>query len=93
MSCAYVKDPNATLPFVWDWSAWLANEGNDTITSAVVTVPTAELTLGSITNTTTKVTAWISGGTDGEDVDVTCHIVTAGGRQEDRSITVKVRER
>jgi hypothetical protein len=64
------KDPNANLPFTWDWSAWLANE--DDAAAAF---------------------AWVSGGTDGEDYPVTCHITTTGGRTDDRTMVIKVRRR
>ena len=39
------------------------------------------------------VVAWISGGTAGTTYRVTCRIVTAGGRTDDRSIFIKVKER
>ena len=88
----YAKDPDAVLDYVWDWGtqgAWL---GTDTIDSAVVTVPDG-LTLDDTIVTTTTVTAWLSGGTVGESYTVTCHIVTAGGREDDRSMIFSMEER
>jgi hypothetical protein len=89
----YVHDPEAVLDYPIDWTAWLA-EVDDTIVSHEVTVePEGAVVIDSTEATATKVTAWISGGTDGENAKVTCHIVTAGGREDDRSIRLSVRER
>lgn len=85
----YVKDPNAVLDYTFDWSAWL---GTDTIASKTVTVPTG-ITLDSSSFTTTAVTAWLSGGTAGTTYTVSCKIVTAGSRTDERSIEVQVKER
>ena len=41
----------------------------------------------------TTVTAWVSGGTVGATVGLTCHITTAGGRQDDRTMTISIQER
>jgi hypothetical protein len=88
----FTKDPDAVLDYEWDWSTWLAG---DTIASHTVTVPTdpTGLVLDSDSATTTTVTAWLSGGTDGESYTVTCHIVTAAGREDDRSMTFMLSER
>jgi hypothetical protein len=85
----YTKDPDATLDYVLDWSTWL---GSDTITSAAYTVPDG-LTKASESNTTTTATVWLSGGTDGASHFVTCRVVTAGGRTDDRSILIRVGDR
>jgi hypothetical protein len=39
----------------------------------------------------TVVTAWLSGGTNGEDYDVLCRIVTSDSRTLDQTIRVPVR--
>lgn len=87
------KDQNATLDYIFDWTAWLADI-TDTIASALVTVP-AGITLSSTTNTTLKVTAWLSGGTVGAEYAIQCRITTAStpARIEDRTIYVRVVER
>lgn len=89
MPRSFVQDPAAVLDYEFDWSAWL---GADTIATHTVTAA-AGLTVDSSTATTTAVTAWLSGGTVGESYAVTCHIVTAAGREDDRTVTVTVRER
>ena len=58
---AAVKDPQATLDYRFDWSAWLTP---DTISSVTWTVP-AGITQTAATNTTTTATIWLSGGTVG----------------------------
>lgn len=86
----FTKDPDAVLDYTWDWSDWL---GADTITGApTVTVPSG-ITKTSQSNTTTTVTAWLSGGTVGTTYDVICRIVTTGGRTDDRTIRIEVTER
>ena len=84
------KDPDAVLDYTWDWSDWLPS--GDTIASYTFTVP-AGITKDSDSNTTTAVTAWMSGGTAGLSYDVVCHIVTTAGREDDRTITFFVGER
>lgn len=85
----FVKDPDALLEYQWDWAAWLAG---DTITSHTVTVPTG-LTKSSTSATSTAVTAWLSGGTVDQRYSVTCHVLTAAGREDDRTITLTIAER
>lgn len=47
----------------------------------------------SETNTATKATVWLSGGTAGQIYTVTNRITTAAGRTEDRSFAIRVEER
>ena len=85
----FTKDPDAVLDYEFDWSAWL---GTDTIATHTVTA-TAGLTVDSTEATTTTVTMWLSGGTDGASYAVTCHIVTAAGREDDRTATITMQSR
>ena len=89
MARSFVKDPDAVLDYEWDWSAWL---GTDTIASHTVTAATG-LTVDTSEATTTAVTAWLSGGSVGASYAVTCHVVTAAGREDDRTATITVQER
>jgi|AMWB02.1.fsa_nt_gi hypothetical protein len=86
-----VKDPDAVLDYVFNWATWLAGI-SDTISSHTVTVP-AGITLGSSSIVGSTVVAWISGGTAATTYQVTCHIVTAAGREDDRSIYIVIGER
>ena len=91
MPRSFVEDPDALLDYEWDWAAWL---GADTIASHTVTAA-AGLTVVSSSATSTAVTAWlrINGGSVGASYAVTCHIVTAAGREDDRTLTITVQER
>jgi hypothetical protein len=89
MPRSFTHDPDAVLDYEFDWSAWL---GADTITSHTVTAA-AGLTVDSTTATATAVTAWLSGGSVGASYAVACHIVTAAGREDDRTVTISVLER
>lgn len=89
MSASFTKDPNAVLDYQVDWAAWL---GADTISTSTWTVP-AGLTAGTASNTTTTATVFLSGGTDGASYTVSNRIVTAGGRTDDRSFVLKVRQK
>lgn len=87
-----IKDPDAVLDFPVDWSSWLPD--GDTIESATVTAETGIVVDSfSVVNSGTAVVAWLSGGTTDERYVVTYHIVTVEGREDDRSITVVIRER
>jgi len=84
-----LKDPDATLDYKWDWAAWL---DGDTITDATVTATTG-ITVDSIAHDATTVTVWASGGTDGSTYDLVCHVTTTGGREDDRTLSLRVTER
>jgi hypothetical protein len=88
------KDPNAKLPFSVDWTAWLAAE-QDTAESAAWTVPaglTQEVSPAPSLSGG-KTTVWLSGGTADQNYDVTCRLTTTGGRVDERTITIQVRQR
>jgi hypothetical protein len=85
----FVKDPNAILDYSVDWTEWLVA---DTIASVVWTVP-AGITQTAVAATTKIATIWLSGGTAGQSYDLICRIATAGGRTDDRTITITVRNR
>lgn len=89
-----LKDPDATLPFAVDWSAWLTNEG-DTAASVAWLVPAGltQVSNPAPTFASGKATVWLSGGTAGTDYLVTCRMTTTGGRVDDRSIRIQIRDR
>ena len=86
---SFKKDPQAVLDYQIDWSDWL---GSDTIDVSTWIVPEG-LALETDSNTTTTATVWLSGGTARRNYNVTNEIVTAGGRTDDRTITIKVVDR
>jgi len=100
------KDPNAVLDYLRDWGpeTGAANDGSidddgwlqgDTISGSTwsFTGPDALLVIESSSNTTETATVWLSGGTEGRSYTVTNRVTTAGGRTEDRSISIEVLER
>lgn len=85
----YKMDPDAVFRITIDWTPWLEGE---TITAASWTVPNgvtvaAELTTGG------KHAALISGGTEGQTHLCTSHITTSAGREDERTVAVKVIQR
>jgi|SRR5581483_1902706 hypothetical protein len=101
MTVSFVKDPDAVLDYKFDWaplthgsggSDWLA--ASEVITSfAVMADSGITVNSSSATDANTSVTVWLSGGTDGSDYNVTCHITTSLGRQDERSMSIVVRNR
>lgn len=92
MAREYIKDPADVLDYKFDWSAWL--DDGETISSRTVTVASG-LTKDSdsITDTSTSVTVWLSGGTAGTVYDVACLIATSANRTVERSIKIRVENR
>jgi hypothetical protein len=99
------KDPDAVLDFPFIWSDWLADVSNDTINTYSVSVESGLTLDSSSVNTValtvegveyaayTVVIAWLSGGTVDNTYTVRCRITTNGGRTDDRSIEVYIKER
>jgi len=88
---AYKKDPNATLDYSFDWGPYLTPLA-DTIVS-VEWLLSAGLTKVSQSNTTTVATVFVSGGVLDESETLTCRITTAGGRIDDRTISLNITSR
>lgn len=85
----FTKDPIAALDYTIDWAAWL---DDDTISESTWEAADG-IDVDSDTATTTTTTVWLSGGTLGDTYDITNHIVTAAGREDDRTFKVKVTEK
>jgi hypothetical protein len=85
----FIKDPDAVLDYQVDWSSWL---NGDTISTSSWTVPQG-LSKESDSKSTTATTVWLSGGVAGQSYSVVNHIVTAAGREEDRTIKIMCLER
>ena len=86
---SFLKDPAAVLDYQLNWSAWL---DGDTISTSTWSAETG-ITVDSESETTSAATVWLSSGSPGEDYEVTNQIVTDGGRTDERTITIKVRQR
>lgn len=86
----YPKDPDAVLDYGFDWSNWLQTD--ETISESTWIVASG-LTKDSISSTTTATKVWLSGGTNGVIYQITNHIKTSDGREDDRSCNIRVKHR
>ena len=87
---SFRKDPDARLDYTVDWADWLGD--TDFIVSAATSVQSG-LTFYTEAHTSTVHTIWLTGGSAGQEYNVTSRIFTNAGRIDDRSFTIKVVER
>lgn len=87
---SWEKDPSSVLDYALDWSEWLAT--NEAISGSTWT-PSAGIFVNSDSSTGSVTTVWLSGGTAGLPYTVVNHITTNQGRQDERTITIRVRDR
>lgn len=78
------RDPQSVYDYTWDWANLLT--GDDDIVSAVFTTSNSGLEVLSSNFTTTTATVWVRGPAT---ASVTCHITTDGGREDERTATIK----
>lgn len=93
MPQSFIKDPDAKKDYAVDWSDWL---DEDTISTSTWEADDDGITVEddpAPANTGTVTTVWLSGGTVGERYEITNHIVTSAGREDDRTIEIRVQER
>jgi hypothetical protein len=86
---SFVKDPDAVLDYKIDWSAWL---DTDTITDSQWLSEDEALVIDSEEFNDTETVVWLSGGEIRKRHLVTNRITTAGGRTNDRSIRIAIKE-
>jgi hypothetical protein len=92
MTQMHIKDPQAVKDYAWNWNDWLS--AGDAISSFTVTTTKGDVVVDTLpvpAHAGGVVTAWLSGGTDGTDAEVTCHIETAQGREDDRTLYFRIR--
>ncbi|QLF83838.1 hypothetical protein SEA_MOOSEHEAD_27 [Gordonia phage Moosehead] len=91
------KDPNAKLDYGIDWTDWLKqrNGSADQITDSTWTItgPDTALIQTDSSFSTTQTGVWLSAGTNGGTYSVTNHVTTAAGREDDRTLTIAVKQR
>ncbi len=92
------KDPDAILPYRFDWTDWL--DGDNILNATFAVSPAVEggLKIDDQTFDASGVaTVWLNGGVAGQMYTVTCTVFPASGAahnmRDDRSILVRVRER
>ena len=90
MPQSFIKDPDATLDYMVDWTDQLAS--GDYIVSAAVSVDPG-ITLHAQTFTSASHTIWLRAGTVGGRYKARSKIWTQGTRVDERTITIIVRER
>jgi len=86
----FTKDPDAVLDYTRSWADWLAD--GETISTSTW-IAESGITVDSDTNDTTTATVWLSGGTAGEDYELTNRITTSASRTDDRTFRIQVRQR
>lgn len=86
----FVKDPDAILDYVIDWGPWL---NGDEINTSNWTLDSGITNSADDTPSTSTTRIFISGGTAGVNYTATNRITTIGGRTDDRSFEVRVRQR
>lgn len=95
----FVKDPDATLDYEFDWSKWLATSGNDTISQSSWDIKplgasTETLSLSGVPTISNGVTsAFFEGGALGERYRITNSIITSAGRIDERSFVLEIKEK
>lgn len=85
---SFMKDPDAVLDYTIDWSSFLSS--GDTITSSTWVSSSVDISIDSDSFTSTMTTVWLSGGIDGFSYEITNHVVTAYGREDDRVIIIEI---
>jgi hypothetical protein len=90
----FTKDPDARLDYSIDWETWLdgdtivsSSSGSDWELPSGISASSSP----AHSKTTTTTTAWITGGTAGEEYVLTNTIHTDAGRINDASLRIIVR--
>lgn len=86
------KDPAAVLDYSNNWTDWLAASATDAISTSTWTIP-AGLTSSSPAVAAGITSIFISGGTAGTTYTVANKIVTTGGRTDQRTFRLVVKDR
>jgi len=88
----FVKDPDATLDYSFDWGPWL---GIDTITASSWAIDKSGLSIipASETFDDTTTRAFLTGGALNERYVITNQITTNGSRTDERSVEIHIKNR
>lgn len=78
---SYKQDPDDLLDYQLDWTSFL-NAG-ETISSQTVTSSDPAFVVSNVSETSGIITYWVTGGVDGENYKVTCHVTTSAGREKE----------
>lgn len=86
----FTKDPAGIIDYTVRWTSWLP--GGDTISSSSWLIPAGIVNV-SETNDTTDAVIFLASGTVGVIYEVTNRIITAGGRQNDQTISILIEDK
>jgi len=86
----FTKDPHGIVDYTVRWTSWLPSD--DTISSSSWTVP-AGIVKTSESNDTVDAIIFLASGTVGQIYEITNRIITAGGRQNDQTISILIEEK
>jgi len=97
MSEQFLKDPDATLDYVIDWSAGYLMAGEQITASSWFILPqgaAGDLAIDNIPpELSGVVTVFVSGGVAGRIYQLTNRISTDQGRTDERSLSIRVEEK
>jgi hypothetical protein len=94
----WYQDPSAILDYTLDWTKILV-PGDSLAHVTFIPDPGMNVLSENITNSTVTsqpnlaATVWLLGGTVGQTYKIACHITTEGGRQDDRTFNITIKER
>jgi len=86
-----IKDPQATLDYSFDWTAWLAGVAD--VISGVSYAFSGGLVKVFESRLEGVATVVVSGGSIGSDASITCTVTTAGGRVDQRTLMINIQDR
>lgn len=86
----YIKDPSARKPYGVDWTDWAI--ADDVLTGSTWTVPPGITNAGESLEGMLAV-VWISGGTTGQKYTITNRVTTRDGVIDERSLTIRIKDR
>ena len=86
----FIKDPAAEKPYGIDWTEWAM--GDDIITGSIWSVPAGLQKLSDSFQGMVAV-VWLAGGTLGQKYTVTNRVTTRDGVVDERSITIRIKDR
>lgn len=85
----FIQDPQDVLDYPFDWSTAL---GTDPIQTSQFIADSGFMVESDAILDDSHTVVWLSGGTRNKRYAVTNHILTVGGREEDWTIYVLVKE-
>lgn len=89
----FIQDPQDVLDYPFDWSPYLTQLGGDTIASSQFIADSGIMVESDAILDPQHTIVWLSGGTRNARYAVTNRVVTAGGRTDDFTIYVLVKEK